>query len=254
MTINQPDLIEGAAKAFAVLESFTAERQKLNTTQTAEKAGLTRAAARRHLLTLEHLGYLQSEDGFFWLAPRILRLAGNYLSSARLPRAAQPTLNRLARDTSMAFSVAILDGAEVVIVARSGEHRRQSAMMPQGIHLGARLPAYATSTGRVLLADLSTSRFKAIRSSINFVGFTPNTVRSMRALEKQMQEVRAQGHCAAAQEHELGVYALAVPIRDSKGKCIAALNIVQLQMQGASTTSQYLGLLLEASAEIRTLL
>src|SRR3954471_6688112 len=148
MVIARVDFIEGMAKGLAVLESFDTQRQRLNATLAAERAGLTRAAARRHLLTLAHLGYLETDGSWFWLAPKVLRFSGSYLASARLPRAVQPTLNRLAALTGESFSAVVLDDSEVVIVARSGAVR----VLAYGLHLGARLPAFATSTGRVLLA------------------------------------------------------------------------------------------------------
>ena len=118
--IAKADLIEGMAKGMAVLESFDTERQRLNATLAAQRTGLTRAAARRHLLTLAHLGYLETDGSYFWLAPKVLRFSGSYLASARLPRVLQPTLNRLAAQTQQSFSAVVLDGDEVVIVARSG--------------------------------------------------------------------------------------------------------------------------------------
>src|SRR3954469_1737105 len=148
MAIAKVDFIEGMAKGMAVLESFGTERQRLNATLAAQKAGITRAAARRHLLTLAHLGYLETGDGWFWLAPKVLRFSGSYLASARLPRVLQPALNRLAGQTTESFSAVVLDGDQVVIIARSGSAR----VLAYGLHLGARLPAHATSTGRVLLA------------------------------------------------------------------------------------------------------
>src|SRR6188508_1989018 len=156
LTIAKPDFIEGIAKGMAVLESFDTERQRLNATLAAERAGLTRAAARRHLLTLAHLGYLETDGSWFWLSPKVLRFSGSYLASARLPRAIQPTLNRLAGHTGESFSAVVLDGDNVVIVARSG-----SAQLAYGLHLGARLPAHATSTGRVLLAGKGRAEFSA---------------------------------------------------------------------------------------------
>ncbi|WP_273422600.1 helix-turn-helix domain-containing protein, partial [Curvibacter lanceolatus] len=117
--IAKADFIEGMAKGMAVLESFDTERQRLNATLAAQRAGITRAAARRHLLTLEHLGYLESDGSYFWLAPKVLRFSGSYLASARLPRVMQPTLNRLAAQTQQSFSAVVLEGDEVVIVARS---------------------------------------------------------------------------------------------------------------------------------------
>ena len=111
--IAKADLIEGMAKGMAVLESFDTERQRLNATLAAQRTGLTRAAARRHLLTLAHLGYLETDGSYFWLAPKVLRFSGSYLASARLPRVLQPTLNRLAAQTQQSFSAVVLDGDEV---------------------------------------------------------------------------------------------------------------------------------------------
>jgi IclR family pca regulon transcriptional regulator len=266
------DRIDGAAKAFAVLESFTAERQRLNVTQLAERAGLSRAAARRHALTLQALGYLEADESqgggatVYWLSHRVLRLAGSYLASARLPRAAQPVLNRLAAATGHALSVAVLDGAEAVIVARSGEHRLSSAVLPYGVHLGARLAAHATSTGRVLLAAMSTAELKAWLASWHprsqakgFAALTPHTLTARRDWLALLSQVRQQGFCETHQEHELGVFALAVPLHDSRNRVVAALNLVHAPARGAPTQRmalhrQHLGALLDAAAELRLML
>jgi IclR family transcriptional regulator, pca regulon regulatory protein len=254
--LQKQDFIEGASKAMAILECFSAERQRLNATQAAERTSMTRAAARRHLLTLQHLGYLEGEQGYFWLTPRVLRLAGIYLSSARLPRAVQPTLDRLAADTDQAFSVAVLDAAQIVIIARSGEHRRHSSVMPYGIHLGARLPAFATSTGRVLLADLSLADMKRLVQQERLVAFTPKTIITKRALFAEIARIKKQGYAEASEEHEFGVRALAVPVRDAQGKTIAALNIVDSGQRSKpeALSARYLETLVKASSEIRSLL
>jgi IclR family transcriptional regulator, pca regulon regulatory protein len=254
--LNKQDFIEGTSKSMAVLECFSAERQRINATQAAERTGITRAAARRHLLTLQHLGYLEGDAGYFWLTPRVLRLAGIYLSSARLPRAVQPTLDRLASDTGQAFSVAVLDGEQIVIVARSGEHRSKSAVMPSGIHLGARLPAFATSTGRVLLAELSQADLKLRMGIGKFIAFTPKTLVGKKLLVSEIAKISAQGFAEATEEHEFGVRALAVPVRNMQGQAVAALNIVDSSIRAKSQplAPQYLEILLRAGAEIRNLL
>src|SRR3954468_14688424 len=180
MTIAHADYIAGMAKGLAVLESFDTQRQRLNATLAAERAGLTRAAARRHLLTLTHLGYLETDGSWFWLAPKVLRFSGSSLATARLPRAVQPTLNRLAGLTGESFSAVVLEGEHVVIVARSG-----SALLAHGLHLGARMPAHATSTGRVLLAGKGRSEFAAWMKGRELPRLTGHTVadpRSFRAL------------------------------------------------------------------------
>ena len=114
--MDKADRIDGMAKGLAVLESFDTERQRLNATLAAQRAGLSRASARRHLLTLADLGYLETDGSYYWLSPKVLRFAGSYLSSARLPRVLQPTLSRIAAQTRGAFSCVVLDGDAIAQV------------------------------------------------------------------------------------------------------------------------------------------
>ncbi len=267
-TVNSADWIEGAAKAFAVLESFSAERQRLSVTQIADRADLTRAAARRHVLTLQALGYLESEEGAdsrvrspnYWLTHRVLRLAGNYLASARLPRVVQPTLTRLAVLTGQAFSVAVLDGEHAVIIARSGEHRMESLALPYGVNLGARLAAFATSTGRILLAQLPPAQLKQYLATHERAKFTAHTITAAKELRQLIQEAGNQGYSEVHQEHELGVYALAVPLRDSQNRVVAAMNLVlanpkqQPPKSGDTLQKTYLAQMQAAATELRLLL
>lgn len=257
--LAKADVIEGAVKAMAVLETFSAERQRLNATQVAARAGITRAAARRHLLTLHALGYLDGEGGSYWLAARVLRLAGNYLASARLPRVVQPMLHRLNAATECATSVAVLDDADVVIVARSGEQRLASSALPFGTHLGARLPAFATSTGRVLLAQLGRAELATWLRGKSLPRLTPHTVCDKTAWKALVSTVAAQGYCEAYQEHEMGVHALAVPLRDPNGHVVAAMNVV-LSVADVSAkptiplVTKYLRLMQLAAQEVRQIL
>jgi IclR family transcriptional regulator, pca regulon regulatory protein len=251
MTIAHADYIAGMAKGLAVLESFDTQRQRLNATLAAERAGLTRAAARRHLLTLAHLGYLETDGSWFWLAPKVLRLSGSYLASARLPRAIQPTLNRLAGLTGESFSAVVLDGDQVVIVARSG-----SAMLAYGLHLGARMPAHATSTGRVLLAAKSKADFNAWMRGRELPRLTARTTVDAKRFKALIDEVRQQDFCVASEEHELGVHAVAVPLRNLEGRTVAALNVVttRQRVEPRPLQQEVLPLLLEAARELRPLL
>jgi IclR family pca regulon transcriptional regulator len=251
MSIAHADFIAGMAKGLAVLESFDTSRQRLNATLAAERAGLTRAAARRHLLTLAHLGYLETDGSWFWLAPKVLRLSGSYLASARLPRAVQPTMNRLAGLTGESYSDVVLDGDHVVIVARSG-----TALQAYGLHLGARLPAHATSTGRVLLAAKGRAGFNAWLKGRDLQRLTGHTVADARAFRGIVEQVRRQDWCFAGEEHELGVHALAVPLRDMDGRTVAALNVVTSPQRrdARALHKDLLPLLLEASRELRALL
>jgi IclR family pca regulon transcriptional regulator len=265
--MNQPpaiaraDLIEGMAKGLAVLESFDTERQRLNATLAAQRAGLSRAAARRHLLTLAHLGYLETDGSYFWLSPRVLRFSGSYLSSARLPRVLQPSLNRLAQQTRGAFSAVVLDADEVVIVANSGQgfdHGPASAtrLLAYGLHLGARLPAHATSTGRVLLAEKPAAERAAWLKGRTLPRLTAHTTTGIRQLRALMDQARQDDHCLASEEHELGVHAVAVALRNLQGRAVAALNVV---LQGGCTDrvrtlAQWVPPLQQAARELRPLL
>jgi IclR family pca regulon transcriptional regulator len=266
--IAKADMIEGMAKGMAVLESFDTQRQRLNATLAAERAGITRAAARRHLLTLTHLGYLETDGSYFWLAPKVLRFSGSYLATARLPRAIQPALNRLAAQTQESFSVAVLDGDEIVIIGRSGFEWKSPAdgksaparVLAYGLHLGARLPAHATSTGRILLAAKTKSEFnawlKARTETGNLARLTLHTTTDPRKLRAVVDQVRIDDYCLASEEHELGVHALAVPLRDMQGHTVASLNVVSSpqRLRPEAMQRELLPLLLDAARELRSLL
>ena len=276
MTIARADFIEGMAKGLAVLESFDTERQRLNATQAAQRAGLTRAAARRHLLTLAHLGYLESDGSHFWLSAKVLRFSGSYLASARLPRTVQPTLNRLAAQTRDAYSVAVLEGDAVVIVARSAAALApdwaadwdgsslaaglpvpaSARLMAYGLHLGARLPAHASSTGRVLLASLPEPELAAWLEGRALARLTPYTVTDPGALRKILDQIRQQDCCIASEEHEIGVHAVAVPLRNLQGKTVGALNAVltPARLARGAIQRELLPLLQDAARELRALL
>lgn len=267
--ISKADKIEGMAKGMAVLESFDTQRQRLNATLAAERAGITRAAARRHLLTLTHLGYLETDGSYFWLAAKVLRFSGSYLATARLPRAVQPTLNRLAVQTRESFSTVVLDGDEVVIVARSGFEWKRTPdekvlpagmLLAYGLHLGARLPTHATSTGRVLLAAKPKTEVSAwLKNRVDSGGLprlTVHTTTDARRLKSLIDQVRRDDYCVASEEHELSVHALAVPLRDMQGRTVAALNVVTSpqRLQAETLRRDLLPLLLDAARELRPLL
>lgn len=268
LSIARADLIEGMAKGMAVLESFDVQRQRLNATLAAERAGITRAAARRHLLTLAHLGYLETDGRYFWLAPKVLRFSGSFLATSRLPRAVQPTLNRLAAQTGESFSVAVLDGPEVVIIGRSGYAAlapgkaapTSTRIQAYGLHLGARLPAHATSTGRMLLASLPPLDLRAWLEARLINGSLPrltaHTLTRPTEFKKALAQARRDDFCLASQEHELGVHALAVALRDVQGRTVAALNVVSTaeRLRAPALEREWLPLLFDAAGHLRELL
>ncbi len=266
-TIASADFIAGMAKGMAVLESFDTERQRLNATLAAQRAGITRAAARRHLLTLAHLGYLETDGSFYWLSSKVLRFSGSYLASAQLPRVLQPTLNRLAAQTGESFSAVVRDVDEVVIVVKSSPinseyykkysnlGNKYAGYTPCGLHLGARLPVHATSTGLVLLAQLTDADFATWTQGRHLPRLTAHTCTDIQQFSALIQQVRVQDYAIASQMHELGVHALAVPIRNAAGQTVAALNVVTQPAKLAWDELQHglLPLLQEAARELRAL-
>lgn len=275
-SIAPADFIAGMAKGMAVLESFDTERQRLNATLAAQRAGITRAAARRHLMTLAHLGYLETDGSYYWLSAKVLRFSGSYLASARLPRVLQPTLNRLAAQTGESFSAVVLDDDQVVIVARSGNERGRSerlyntrdnyeknsnevnkyaGTLAYGLHLGARLPAYATSTGRVLLAAMTDAQFEVWAANRLLPRLTSYTCTDAAQFRGIVAQAKTNDYAIASEEHELGVHALAVPLRNMQGKTVAALNVVtsKERLQPNSYQRDLLPLLQDAAHELRAM-
>jgi IclR family transcriptional regulator, pca regulon regulatory protein len=272
-TIASADFIAGMAKGMAVLESFDTERQRLNATLAAQRAGITRAAARRHLLTLAHLGYLETDGSFYWLSSKVLRFSGSYLASARLPKVLQPTLSRLAAQTGESFSAVVRDANQVVIVARNdvqNSHNGQknnyknnstlgnkyAGYTPYGLHLGARLPIHATSTGRVLLAALNDAEFEAWAQDRILPRLTALTCTDMAKFRSIIAHIKIDDYAVASQEHELGVHALAVPVRNMQGTTVAALNVVTQpsRLEQQELQRELLPLLQDAARELRALI
>ena len=226
-SIQYDDYISGLAKGLSLLECFGTERQKLNVTQIAERTGLSRSAARRYLRTLKFLGYLETDEHFYWLTYKVLRFSSAYLGSAYLPKIAQPMLNLLSIKTALSFSVTVLDEHEVVPVAKSVPQQNEAnKLIPLGTHLGNRLPAYATSTGKLLLSQLSEEELNDWLDRYPLKRLTPFTVTDRTEFLKTIKEIQKSDYCISIEEHELGVIAIAVPILDMQGNQMAALNCI----------------------------
>ena len=224
-SIKEEDYILSFARGLSLLEVFGIERQKFNVTQIAERTDLSRTAARRYLKTLKFLGYLDSDEHYFWLTHKVLRFSSSYLSSSHLTKISQPLLNMLSTETTLTYSVGVLDENEVVPIARSYlPFQENLRVSPYGMHLGNRLPAHATSTGKVLLAALNSNEQKAWFDKHGLKRLTPHTIQDETLFYNELQQVSQQDFCLSKEEHELGILAVAVPILDSKAKPIAALN------------------------------
>lgn len=221
MTIADRDMMGGLAKGLSIIETFTADRPRQTLSQAAAAAGLDRATARRCLLTLAHAGYADWDGKYFTLTPRVLRLGTACLATMPLPQIVQPLLDRLSEQIGESTSVSILDGAEIVYVARAAQRKVMSiALMP-----GSRLPAYCTSMGRVLLSFLPPAEAQAILGTTPLPALTRHTLTDPQAIMALLPAIRTAGYAVNDQEVELGLHSLAVPLRNAKGKVLAALNV-----------------------------
>jgi IclR family transcriptional regulator, pca regulon regulatory protein len=221
MQRKQTDLLGSFAKGLAVIEAFTTEEPKLSIVDVSSKTGFDRALARRCLLTLAEHGYADFDGKYFTLTPRVLRLGTSCLAAMPLPRIIQPLLEKLSADIQQSTSASILDGWEIVYVARASQQR----LMSINLMAGSRLQASCTSMGRVLLAALPDADVAAILKLHPPKKFTPRTMIDPERLMKVFNRVRKDGFAIADQELETGLRSIAVPLFDARNKVVAALNV-----------------------------
>ena len=246
------DWVAGLERGVSIIEAFDDAHPRMTAAEAGQRTGMTRTAARRYLLTLQHLGYVAGDGKLFWLTPRVLRLGQSYLESARLPRIAQPFLQRVAAGTHETAYLAVLDGDEVVYIARNGPNRN----MNTGYVLGARVAAQVTAAGMMLLAlrdDAALEHWLATRPlSI----FTPHTIVSEEPMRRALARIRAQDWALSEQQLDLNSRGVAVPLRDRHGLLAGALNITMPMGQESSkdAVSRVLPILREAAQGLRNLI
>ncbi|WP_370223818.1 IclR family transcriptional regulator domain-containing protein [Pararhodobacter marinus] len=246
------DLMGGLAKGLRVIETFTADRPRQSISEAAAACGLDRATTRRCLLTLAHEGYADYDGKFFTLRPRVLRLGTACLATMPLPQIVQPHLDALSDRIGESTSVSILDGDEIVYVARAAQRKVMSiALMP-----GSRLPAYCTSMGRVLLAALARDTAAEILGTAPLPARTPHTMTDPRQILEELGRIRAQGFAVIDEEVEIGLRSLAVPLFDSHGRVTAALNVglAASTHAAAALTDTFLPALVDMQDNLRGLL
>ena len=215
------DFVQSLERGLSVIRAFDADHPRLSLSEVATATGLSRAAARRFLLTLVHLGYMQGSDGQFSLRPKILELGYAYLSSLTLPEVAMPHLEELVGQVRESSSVSELDGEDVVYIARVATKR----IMSLTISVGTRFPAYATSMGRVLLAAQPEDWLDEYLASVSLRGLTGRTITNSAGLRRELRKIRAKGWALVDQELEEGLRSIAAPIRDADGTVVAAINV-----------------------------
>jgi IclR family pca regulon transcriptional regulator len=219
---GDPNFMTSLARGLIVIQAFTQQSPQMTISQLSIKTGLSRAAVRRCLYTLTKLGFAGAEDGSrYSLRPRMLTLSHTYTTSNTLAGAAQPILERMSAALQESFSVATLDGEDIVYIARTQVNR----VMAVDLHIGSRLPAYCTSMGRILLAYLPAEQLEQYFAKVNLIPHTTRTITSVEKLRLILRNIRRNGYAICDQEYEVGLRSIAVPVYSSSGRVVATLNL-----------------------------
>ncbi|MDB5619387.1 IclR family transcriptional regulator C-terminal domain-containing protein [Tardiphaga sp.] len=246
------DFIESLDRGLRVFELFGADPRPMTLSDLAKAAGLPRATARRILFTLERAGYVAIDGKMFTLTPRVLVLAASYLSSNQIVAVLQPVLDRVSSAAQEISSLAILDGDEVIFIARASPARVFSA----GIDLGYRLPAYCTSVGRAMLGKYSNSDLAAALAAMELKAMTPFTVIDRDLLLASIMTDREKGYSLVDREAEPGFRSISVPVRRYDGEIVAAINMGAHvdRISTGEMIDRFLPLLREASDSVKSML
>ena len=249
---NKTDTIGSLAKGLSVIEAFRAEQPRMSISDVSAATGLDRATARRCLLTLHELGYADYDGKFFTLTARVLRLGIGALAAMPLAQMVQPWLDQLSERIGQSTSVSILDGTEIVYLARAAQRR----VMSIGLMPGSRLPAHCTSMGRVLLAALPPDEARAIVEASDLTPRTPFSLTDPAEIMARIEAARRDGYAVIDQEVELGLRSIAVPLYSVHGRVMAALNtgVAALQTDAGDLPAMYLEPLLKVQEGLRRVL
>jgi len=250
--LDKRDRIAGLDRGLRLIEAFDETHPRLSPSTASRRTGMTRAAARRYLLTLQHLGYLESDGKLFWLTPRVLRLGWAYVDSAKVARIAQPFLQRLTAVLGGAAYFAVRDGDDVVFIALSGTRQVQNV----GFMLGARVQANIAVAGIAMLSCRPQEEVERWLSGRVFIPFTPYTVTTVEGVRELIATARSRGYAITEQQLDPGMRGIAVPIRCRTSEVVGAIS-VSLAMGNESTkaaTSRVLPVLREVEHSLLALL
>jgi IclR family pca regulon transcriptional regulator len=230
---DDPDFVSALARGLSVLLALSEKRRHISIAQVSHATGISRATARRSLHTLARLGFVaMDEENLFHLRPRILSLSHSYLTASPLALLSQPILDRLGESLGQGCSIAVLDGEEIVYLARSASSRVISPLL----NVGRRLPAYCTSIGRVLLAQLPPEELDDYLDHTRFHAYTEHTVTDREELARLLDEVRSNGFAFSREQIEPRLCSIAVPVHDAAGHCVAGINLI---LQGGLMTARH---------------
>lgn len=244
--------VDAFARGLSVICAFDADHPQLTLSEVAEITGISRAAARRLLATLTHLGYARLTGRIYQLTPKAMMLGYAYLSGQALPDIVEPYVLDVAEQSGESCSVCVLDGTDVVYIARASTKK----IMSINLSIGTRLPAWATANGRVLLANLTDEDMEATLAQSDITKHSVNSTVDRKALLAAIKAVRSQGYALVSQELEYGLTAVAVPLRDKTGNVLASMNVAGhiLRNSPEQMLQHHLPILQHAAAEINAAL
>lgn len=242
------DYIQSLVRGLEVIRTFTRYKPRMTLSEVAQHTGLSRAAARRFLLTLVRENYAETDGKYFALRPKVLDLGFSYLSSLPMWEVAQPIMRDVVNELQESCSLSVLDGLDIVYVARVPTER----VMTIGLSIGSRLPAFCTSMGRTLLAGLPPAELAVFYDRVKLEQRTERTVANMVALKDAVETSRRQGWTLVDQELEMGLRSIAVPVRNRRSEVLAALNVSTHVGRHSPETlrTQFLPILLDAAQRI----
>ncbi|MEO7151637.1 MAG: IclR family transcriptional regulator C-terminal domain-containing protein [Burkholderiaceae bacterium] len=248
--IDRKDLITGLGKGLRVIEAFDDDHPRLSSSEAGARAGITRTAARRYLLSLCHYGYAATDGRLFWLMPRVLRLGHSYLEAARLPRLVLPHLQRVSLQSAETVNFSVLDGHDVVYVARSSSPRHVSI----GFQPGARVPAHVVTPGYAILSTFDDATLERWITEHEFSSYTPDGSRDPARFREWIDATRALGYWITEQQLDPGLRGIAIPLIDRKGECKGAIGmtVAMLPNPREQLVSRMLPLLQEAALALRS--
>ena len=249
---GNPDFMLSLARGLRVIESFEGNQDGLTIVELGRITGLSRAAIRRILITLESLGYVERSRQVYQLRTQVLRLGFSFLSSSSVIEAARPVLERITEQIHESSSMSMLDGDRIVYVARCSASR----VMAAGLSVGSRLPAYCTSMGRVLLASLTPAELDAYLTKLKPKAYTRNTITSIPKLKKAIVQARKEGFAVVDEELEAGLRSIAVPVATRNNRIVAAINVGThtSRIERKELTKRCLPVLLEGARTLRAVL
>lgn len=221
MTLSKRDWIAGLEKGLTILEAFDYNNPRMTPTQVAARTGITRTAARRHLLTLAHLGYVVGDGTAFVLTPRVLKVGWSYFDSAPLPRILHPYLQQITGALHESAYASVFDNWEQVCIARNGTTR----VMTTGFVLGARVPAQFTAAGIVMLGFQPEDKVLEWLKQHDLPAFTPYTITDADYLYQEITRARVNGYAVVDQQLQIGVRGIAVPIKNRHAKLVGAIHV-----------------------------